>query len=553
MRNQFKNIKNCLWASQGNFTKKLGVFAAVLVGFSLYAAANYAIAQYPGFSDPGEGQTAGGGGSGLVPVVTSVDGGEIPTGASAQVVVRFRNDGAQPVQTGLIRLYPSSTVSASVSLNQCEEEPLSAGAECAIALSVKGLQSGSWRVEMLMSHSGRSRLVSAAVSGTVEASGDSAKNLATDIEAIPDILDFGSLASSQTLVQPVTLRNITSIPIDINNLYVDSSEQAGYSLKSECKTLEPGQACIAIVTWSPQLNGRSSGVMVIDHTGPSALTSVSMAGEYSPQNVDQATVFPQAIPGKGLLVSSQTDIDFGTGIETESTMTLSLVNAGDAPVTLTDIRLSGSDSGLNFKDFGCSKGMVLKPIEACPMTISWSPTRVGTIIDDVQISHTGARGVLVLPVRGNAAAAVSKDQKAIVLSKPQTVVLNNNIEASDIERIIDDPTPSNKPNPPTPSRPENYSDSIANPAGVLDGYKITSFSKNRAIINGPGGSRIVFDDEEIVLGGVPWYVFIQANGIEFLHQGQRVLLLFDRSLSSINRIGSSTGGSTSSSSSADDS
>jgi hypothetical protein len=75
---------------------------------------------------------------------------------------------------------------------------------------------------------------------------------------------------------------------------------------------------------------------------------------------------------------------------------------------------------------------------------------------------------------------------------------------------------------------------------VLDGYKITSFSPTRAIINGPGGSRIVFDNEEIVLGGVPWFVAIQKNGIEFLHQGQRILLLFDRSLSSINRVSSSS-------------
>jgi hypothetical protein len=88
---------------------------------------------------------------------------------------------------------------------------------------------------------------------------------------------------------------------------------------------------------------------------------------------------------------------------------------------------------------------------------------------------------------------------------------------------------------------------VPNPASLLDGYKITSFSPTRAIINGPGGSRIVFDNEDLVLGGVPWFVSIQENGIEFLHQGQRILLLFDRSLSSINRVSSSSGGNSSSS------
>lgn len=87
---------------------------------------------------------------------------------------------------------------------------------------------------------------------------------------------------------------------------------------------------------------------------------------------------------------------------------------------------------------------------------------------------------------------------------------------------------------------------VSNPASVLDGLKITSFSPTRAIVAGPGGSRIVFDNEDVVLGGVPWEVNIQRNGIEFTNQGQTVLLLFDRSLSSINRVNTQSGSTSSS-------
>src|SRR5690606_12763465 len=90
--------------------------------FSLAAFAGGAVAQYPGFDDPGARTAGGATGSGIVPVTPSIDGGTIPTGATAQVVVRFRNDGAQPVETGVINLYPSSTVSGTVSLNQCANE-----------------------------------------------------------------------------------------------------------------------------------------------------------------------------------------------------------------------------------------------------------------------------------------------------------------------------------------------------------------------------------------------------------------------------------------------
>lgn len=515
-------------------------FSICFLAALVFVQGNAHAQQYPGFADPGARTTAGGSGAGLVAVTGGVDGGVIPTGATAQVVVRFRNDGSQPVETGLIRLYPSSTVSAEVSLNQCAEGALPSGAECAIALSVKALQAGPWRVEMLMSHSGRTRLVTATLSGTVEANGEGADILTSDVEAIPNDLDFGNLEDSQTLVEPIILRNITSNKITLSDVYIDTSEQAGYSLKTECDTLGPGQACIAIVTWSPKLAGRSSGVLVIKHDGPTALTSVSLQGEYAPGNIEEADVFPRAIPGRGLLVSSQTELDFGSNVETASTITVSLVNAGDTNITLNDIKISGSDNGLSFKENGCVNGVVLEPIEACPLTITWSPTRVGSLFDDVQVVHDGARGVLILPIRGEATSTVSQDQKAIVLSDGNAIVSN------DTEPVLSSGfTPGDDIQQQQRDAARRNRDSVgsanvaASSTATLDGYKITSFSPDRAIINGPGGSRIVFDNEEIVLGGVPWFVIIQKNGIEFLNHGKRVLLLFDRSLSSINRVSSS--------------
>ncbi len=509
---------------------KILAFAAVLI----ISAASFAHAQYPGFGDPGSRQS-GNATDGLVPVEMAVDGGTVPVGATSQVVVRFRNEGGQPVEMGVIRLYPSSNVSSSVSMNECNIEPLPPGAECAIALSIKGLQAGQWRTEMLMVHSGRTRLVTATLSGNVESSGDGADQLTNDIETIPQELDFETLNASQTLVEPVVLRNVTSNPINITRMYVDTSTQAGYTLKSECKSLEAGQACIAIVSWSPKLEGRSSGVLVIEHSGPAGLTSVPLKGEYAPDDVDQAEVFPKAVPGKGLLVSSQEEIEFGTNVQTASTITVSLVNVGDADINLSNIKISGSDNGLSFKEDGCTTGTLLEPVEACALTLTWSPTRIGQLFDDIQINHDGARGVLVLPIRGESTATVSQDQRAIVYG------------SGSLDDVADDDRPSRSETARN-NRESVYGSSdfsfegVANPQTALDGYKITSFAPTRAIINGPGGSRIIFDDEDVLLGGIPWYVTIQRNGIEFMHKGQRVLLLFDRSLSSINRVSASSRG-----------
>lgn len=500
----------------------------------LLAGSRDVFAQYPGFDAPG-GRTSAGSAAGLIPVNPTIDGGAVSTGGTAQVVVLFRNEGGQPVQTGKINLYPSSNVSAEVSLDQCSPQPLEPGAECALAISVKGLQAGPWRVELLMLHSGRTRLVTATLTGNVDASGDSSNRLSSDIETIPNEIDFGSLSAGQTMVEPVILRNTTSNTIKISDISIDANGQSGLSVKADCKELAAGEACIATVSWAPRLKGPSTGVLVVKHSGPTGVASVTMTGDYEPENVEKAQLFPDAVPGKGLIVSSQEEFDFGSNVETASTITVSLVNTGDSPVTLNDIKLSGTNNGLSLSSQGCVAGLVLQPIEACPLTLTWSPTRIGNVLDDIQILHDGARGVLVLPVRGTSTGTVSQNQKAIVLSDasaPTAVIGQDDVMGAQKGQNKSANKASQKS--PAPSK-------VANASSLLDGLRITSFARTRAIINGPGGSRLVFNGQKVMLGGVTWDVKIQPNGIEFGNGSDHVLLLFDRSLSSINPTGAQSG------------
>lgn len=492
----------------------------------LCVVAPSAHAQYPGFDGPNNRTT---GGVGLAPVDESVDGGEVPVGASSQVVVLFRNEGGQPVETGEIQLYPSSNVSATVSLNQCRSEPLPAGAECAVAVSVKGLQAGAWRVEMLMLHSGRSRLVTTTLAGSIEAAGDSSDRLASDIEVIPNEIDFGALGSSHTLVESVILRNITSSPINISDIDINASDASGYSIENTCTSLAPGQACLATVKWAPKQKGPSTGVMIVNHNGPSAVVSVPLTGDYAPDEIDQAEIFPEAVPGRGLLVSSQTEVNFGDAVVSAATITVSLVNIGDTALDIKDLKLSGKDNGLNIGAEGCAAELVLEPVEACPLTLTWSPTRTGEVLDDVQITHNGARGILIIPIRGEAETSVSQDQKAIVLKKPTKIIDNAApVQQQEQPEVRSSTSAQNE-------RQEREVPVVANASSALDGFRITSFSRSRAIVNGPSGSKLLFNHEPVIIGGVLWDINIGKNGIEFAQGDDRILLLFDRSLSSINR------------------
>ena len=490
-------------------TNSVLVLASVLLLSSFHGAqATNAL------GDPVNRASAQGGVSGLVSVLPETKAGDITVGSTNQVVVKFRNESGQEVRVGNINLYPSSTVGAEVSLNECmtAKEAMPVGSECAIVISVKALKIGNWRVEMLVRHDGKSKIVTSSISGTVVAGDDKTDVLLSDIEMIPNEIDFGTLASSRPLVKSVILRNVTSQPITVSKVYVDASPQSGYTLASDCKDMKPGQACMTTITWAPMTSGKSDGVLVVEHDGPTRVASVNLMGSYDPKAAEKASIFPEAVPGAGLLVSSQEEIDFGT-ITNEASMTVSLVNVGDQELQIKDISLGSSDKGLSIADTGCRDKTVLEPVAACALTITWSPVRAGEILEDVRISHDGARGVLVLPVRGVSSAAVNRDTKAVVVNETGSAQVVKTVEKKQ----------------------------------ALEGFVITSHSTSKAILNGPGGSRVISDGQDVVLGGIEWKVSIVENGVEFVNKSDRVRLLFDRSLSSSGR--STTSSDTSSSAS----
>lgn len=515
------------------------------------------------FDDPGSRSAAGTSGD-LKPVSPKVEAGGVVIGSSSQVVVLFRNDDGKPLKTGAINLYPSSNITASVGENQCASAAIQPEEICAISIQVKGLQAGKYRVEMLMRHEGRSKLLTATINGTVEKTLDGNTDLISDIETIPKEINFGTLNKSRSQVKAVVLRNKTSKSIKINEIKIDAGYELGYSVELNCDELPTGGACVATVLWAPQQKGPSTGTMIVYHDGSTGLSAIELKGQYNPDKSESAKVFPEAVPGKGLLVSSRENVDFGSGVAQSSSITTSLVNVGDVPLTLTEIRMANAENGVRAEKSGCHSGSVLAPLEACALTMTWQPVREGSIVDDLQISHTGARGILVLPLRGMATRAINKDAKAITLSgdygadaiikKIQPLSMDDILE--DGEEVIEgsDKTvvkKGGKKSGKKSSDDDDVDDHTASARaqmdvrGVLDGYIITSYSPKRAIVSGPGGSRVVFDGEQSVIGGILWEIAMRPSAIEFRNGKQKVLLLFDRSLSSVNVLStqSSTGNS----------
>lgn len=502
------------------FMRTALIFALVLL------LASPAQAQFNAFKDPvAGGSTGAASGPDLKAVNSTITGGAVSVGATAYVVALFKNAGTSPVNVTGINLYPSSTVSAQVSLNKCAEAPLPPDAECAVTVAVTGLQVGAWRVEILLDHDGRTRLATAALSGTVEGNNTLQDDVVkADIEAVPPILDFGSTTGGVPPTRSILLRNRTQEKVDLKNIVLDAPPQAGFVIKSQCGAqLAPSETCTVLVSWSPLTKGASQGVLNISHSAKSTLTQVEVKGTFDPAVQSNAEIYPESVPDKGLLISDKDEIDFGSGINGAAAITLSLVNVGSENVTIRNIKLSGSDSGVSVARSGCRTGTVLKPVEACALTVNWVPSREGDVIDDLQIHHTGARGILILPVRGSADEAVSRETLAV--RQPN---------ASGTGETLPDGT--------------KVEDEVVSVTPVLDGYLVTSHSPTRAVINGPVGSLVVRDGEDVVISGVKWTITIVSTGVLLTGPEDEILLVFDRSLKPMQTSSSSGSGSSSSSS-----
>lgn len=497
----------------------LWVAAALLVMPGLQA-----YAQYSAFDDPPAPGGAAGGASQqeISPAKPEMEGGDLPQGQSTQVLVMMRNNSASPIEIKTIELLPSSNVTATIAGNQCDKEALRPGMECALNVSLKAESPGKYRVGLLMNHTGRTKVSNAAIIGTVGGVNSKAGALpSNEIEAFPPILDFTQVKGRAPLVRSISLRNSSTKTVEITNIELAASPLTGFAVSApDCKVLEASQACIATVTWSPQLEGKAEGVVVLRHTGPSGSLQIPLTGEYTQSKTDKAALFPSPVPGQGLIVADRESVDFGTTVDGAASITVSLINNGDKPVILKQVKLAGSDNGLSLSDDDCKAGKELPANQGCALTINWLPRRAGPVIDDVQVIHDGARGVLILPVRGTATQPVN-------LNMP---LINSNKLPKLSGKDIDEGMLKNAPS-------EHSRSALASNTASLNGYRVTSLAVSRAVVSGPGGRIIVEDGVPQVIAGGHWIPRVFTDGVELRGEDDSVILLFDRSL---NVLGSST-------------
>jgi hypothetical protein len=170
--------------------------------------------------------------------------------------------------------------------------------------------------------------------------------------------------------QPVRLSNYGTQTLDITSIVASGD----FSELNNCGSgLPPGEYCTINVTFTPTHLGHRTGMVSITDNAPD-----------SPQKV--------RLSGVGTVVKlDPTSLDFGGVIvgQKSSPQNTTLTNVGKTRLHITDITITGTDSGDFSEQNNCPDPGYLGAGKSCTIMVTFQPTQVGSRSADVSVSDDG--------------------------------------------------------------------------------------------------------------------------------------------------------------------
>ena len=154
-------------------------------------------------------------------------------------------------------------------------------------------------------------------------------------------------------------------PVRIN---VDLAVEAPASLFIRRIAVAPGTPCTINVTFTPTATGTQTGTLVITDNAVGSPQTIHLSG----------------YGASGAVSLSASSLDFGTvEVGATSTQTVTLTNPAQSPLDISSIQAGGDYSETN----NC--GSVVNAGAGCTISVSFTPSAVGTSVGTVAIRDTG--------------------------------------------------------------------------------------------------------------------------------------------------------------------
>ncbi len=196
---------------------------------------------------------------------------------------------------------------------------------------------------------------------TVALSGTGTGGLTVTVS--PSTLSFGKVNVGTTSpTKNVTVTNTGSAAVSISNIGITGTNAGDFGQTNNCgSSLGVGASCTIGVAFTPTVTGKRSAVL-----------SISDNADGSPQQVTLTGFGTQ--PAVNL---NPTLLSFGRQkVGTRSTpQNVTLTNTGSGTLSITSIRISGTNAGDFAQSNNCGKSVA--PGASCTISVTFAPTAIG--------------------------------------------------------------------------------------------------------------------------------------------------------------------------------
>ncbi len=189
---------------------------------------------------------------------------------------------------------------------------------------------------------------------------------AAGLTAVPNPLVFPN-QEVNTTSSPSTLKigDAGSAALSISGISVTGH----FAETSQCgQSVAPGTQCTINVTFTPTATGTQTGTLVITDNAVGSPQTIHLSG----------------YGASGAVSLSASSLDFGTvEVGATSTQTVTLTNPAQSPLDISSIQAGGDYSETN----NC--GSVVNAGAGCTISVSFTPSAVGTSVGTVTLRDTG--------------------------------------------------------------------------------------------------------------------------------------------------------------------
>ena len=210
-----------------------------------------------------------------------------------------------------------------------------------------------------------------------------------DVEVLPRTVDFGDQdLGERSPVVSVTVDNESSQELQISSIAIEGQDAQDFQLAdattcSSERQLDEGASCTIGVRFQPRAREEREAAVVI-----------RVAGRESPLRVD----LHGTGVGAATVVLDTQRLDLGTVLIGKSrTRTVTMTNAGNAPLAIEDILIDGADAGVFSigRATDCTTEAGLPAGASCEIAVTFRPSEGGgrtaelVIVHDAEGSPTG--------------------------------------------------------------------------------------------------------------------------------------------------------------------